>query len=411
MKKTKKQREKQKEKQFGLLLSYQEAARSLGLTKKDVRAMVDEGLLREVHAGGKCLITARSISHTLGYDPFGHAPLVLGGKYTDLTFEQYALRALNRGIKKAHSRTTENYRNALKLAADGLGRMKIAEIREEDLRRAFRNLESKYAKSSLHLVYTITRCILRMAYEAGDIPDDPTRRWEMPKSTKPQRSEAGRIYTEAEIAEIFRTSKEFNQELYTMFAVLECTGMRPGEMLGLEWSSYDRKSKTLHVYQAVTRQFGTIRQLDKAAKSKSILSVPKSEYSVRTLCLSDTAVEALNAWHTELRKHKKRIKSHSRFIFPGSRGRFRSLSGAEKLLQQYRAAYHIQGVTFYKFRHTMCTRLALDRQPISVIQHVMGDNSSNMINRVYTHINGADALRAMEDYFAAQSAGTAENEV
>ena len=59
-------------------------------------------------------------------------------------------------------------------------------------------------------------------------------------------------------------------------------------------------------------------------------------------------------------------------------------------------------VTFYKFRHTMCTRLALDRQPISIIQRVLGDNSPDVITRVYTHVNANDALRAMEDFFAAQ---------
>lgn len=403
MEKAKKQAQ-QKERQQGLLLSYQETARCLGLTKTDVRIMVDEGLLREVRVGGKSCITTRSISHTLGYDPFGQVRLATEGKYSGLTFEQYAVKALNRGIKKAHSRTIENYRTGLNLVAGELGQLRIAEIGEEDLRRAFRRLEGKYAKSSLRLAFTITRYILRTAYEIGDIPSDPTRRWEMPQSTKPQRDDK-RVYTDADIAEIFETSKAYHQELYTMFTVLECTGMRPGELLGLEWSSYDKNTRTLRVYQAVTRQFGTIKALDKSAKSKSVLSVPKSEYSVRTLRLSDTAVEALDAWRKTLRRGTSRAKARSRFIFPGARGHFRSLSGAEKILQKYREACHMPDVTFYKFRHTMCTRLALDRHPISVIQRILGDNSPDVITRVYTHVGADDALRAMDDFFAAQNGG------
>ena len=397
-----KKSQKQKEKTGALLLSCQEAARCLGLTKTEIRLMVDEGLLREVCVGGKSRITAQSISHTLGYDPFGRPPLPSDGKYTDLTFERYAVKLLNRGIKTAHSRTIDNYRCGLNLVAGELGRLRMTEIGEEDLRRAFRRIEGKYSKNSLRLAYTITRYVLHNAYEIGDIPDDPTRRWEMPKSTKPQRGGHSRVYTDEEIAEIFRTSKAFDQELYTMFTLLECTGMRPGELLGLEWNSYDKTAKTLRVYQAVTRQFGTIRQLDKAAKSKSVLSVPKSEYSIRTLRLSDTAVEALDAWRRTLRQSKSRSKARSRFVFPGNRGRFRSLSGAEKLLQRYRAACRMPDVTFYKFRHTMCTRLALDRHPISVIQRILGDNSPDVITRVYTHVNASDALRAMDDFFATQ---------
>lgn len=395
---------KQKERAGGMLLTYQEAARCLGLTKTDVQAMVDEGLLRAVRAGDKQRITARSVSHTLGYDPFGLSTPELGGKYTELTFEQYAVKVLNRGVKKAHSRTIDNYRCGLSLAAKELGHLRMAEIGEEDLRRAFRRLEGKYAKNSLRLAYTITRYVLREAFKAGDIPGDPTQRWEAPKSTKPRCSDSERVYSDAEIEKILRTSREYDRELYTMFAVLECTGMRPGELLGLEWKSYDREAKTIRVYQAVTRQFGTIRELNKSARSRSVLSVPKTEYSVRTLRLSNTAVEALDTWRAELKKGPDRAKARSRFIFPGKRGRFRSLSGAEKLLQQYRAAYGMEGVTFYKFRHTMCTRLVLDRQPVSVIQRVLGDNSPDVITRVYTHVCAADALRAMDGYFATKSA-------
>ena len=387
------------ETQGGLLLTFQQAATCLGLTKRDVQAMVDEGLLHEVRAGEKRRITARSVSHTLGYDPFGVSAPALGGKYTDLTFEQYALKMLNRGVKKAHSRTIENYRSALSLTAKELGGLPMTEIGEEDLRRAFRRIEGKYAKYSLMSAYTITRCVMRTAYEAGDIPSDPSKHLEAPKSTKPRRGDANRVYSQSELAEILRTSREYSAELYTMFALLECTGMRPGEMLALEWDSYDREKRTIRVFQAVTRQFGAIRDLGKSGKSKSVISVPKSEYSVRTLRLSETAVEALDAWRTTLKRCGDRSKARSRYIFPGAKGRFRSLSGAEKLLQQYRAAYDLEGVTFYKFRHTMCTRLALDRQPVSVIQRVLGDNSPDVVTRIYTHVYAEEALRAMDDFF------------
>lgn len=389
-------------KSSALLLTYQETARSLGVTKTDVRTMVDDGLLREVRVGDKPRITALSVVHTLGCDPFGLARVEPGGAGAAPTLEQYAVRLLNRGVGQAHSRTIENYRASLSLTAKELGGMRLDEIGGEDLRRAFRQLEGKYANSSLRRAYAVTCRVLRAAYEAGDIPTDPTACMKPPKSTKPRRGKEGQVYSDADCAEILRTSKEYSRELYTMFAVLECTGMRPGELLALEWSSYNRGARTIHIYQAVTRQYGTIRALEKSAKSKSVLSVPKTEYSVRTLRLSDTAARALDEWRDCLRKGGDRAKARSRFIFPGRRGRFRSLSGAEKLLQQYRAACGIEGVTFYKFRHTMCTRLVLDRQPIAVIQRILGDNSPDVITRVYTHIYAADALRAMDDYFAAR---------
>lgn len=377
----------------GQLITYREAARRLGLSTDDVRRMVDDGQLWAVSVGGKPHISAPSIRRVLGCDTtFG------AHGYSELSFEQYVVQALNRGVKRAHSRTTENYRCVLSLVARELGDVRIAELGEDDLRRAFRRLESRYATGSLRLAHTVTRCILREAYESGDIPTDPTRRWEAPKSTKPRRADSARIYSAAELEAIFRAGRAFDAELYTMFAVLECTGMRPGELLALEWSSYDSAARTLHIYQTVTRRYGTICELGKAAKSESVLSVPKSAYSVRTLRLSDTAISALDAW-----RETQCAKAHGRFIFPGRNGGFRSLSGAEKKLQQFREASGISGVTFYKFRHTMCTRLALEKYPISLIQRIMGDNSPDVITRVYTHIYEDDALRAMDEYFASRN--------
>ena len=391
------------QKEFGLLLSYQAAARALGLTKKDIAEMVREGLLREVYTGSKRCITARSIVHTLGYDPFGGTSIVMpNARYSKLTFEQYAVKLLNGGVRKAKSRSIDNYRCGLAMAASMLGGLPIAEIGEEDLRRTFKKLAGEYAKSSLKLAYQATRSLFRQAYDAGDIPIDPTVKWELPKSTKPMPNTREHIYTPEQIANILRTSREYDQELYTMLAVLECTGMRPGELLALEWDSFDERAKTIHIYQTVTFEFGAIQTLGRSARRRSVLSVPKSEYSVRTLCLSDTAAEALRAWKHELHARKRSPQSRSAFIFPGQNGSFLTLSGAERRLQNYRKACGVEGVTFYKFRHTMCTRLVLAGQPLSVIQRIMGDNSPDVITRVYTHVGADSALRAMRGYLGAR---------
>ena len=136
--------------------------------------------------------------------------------------------------------------------------------------------------------------------------------------------------------------------------------------------------------------------------------MPKSEYSVRTLCLSDTATEALLAWRKALRSQNRSDRSHSVFIFPGKSGKFLTLSGAEKRLQLFRKAYSLEDVTFYKFRHTMCTRLVLAGQPLSIIQRIMGDNSSDVVTRVYTHVGADHALCAMRRYLNARDDDAAQ---
>ena len=48
----------------------------------------------------------------------------------------------------------------------------------------------------------------------------------------------------------------------------------------------------------------------------------------------------------------------------------------------------------------MCTQLVLAGQPLSIIQRIMGDNSPDVVTRVYTHVGADHALRAMRGYLS-----------
>lgn len=47
----------------------------------------------------------------------------------------------------------------------------------------------------------------------------------------------------------------------------------------------------------------------------------------------------------------------------------------------------------------MCTRLAMDKQPVSVIQRVLGDNTPEMILRVYSHVNSQMAMNSVGTFY------------
>ena len=75
------------------------------------------------------------------------------------------------------------------------------------------------------------------------------------------------------------------------------TGMRGGELLGLEWRNINLDAGTLDVKQTTT--------------IKGQLGTPKSKNSVRTLQLPSIALEAL-------RRHSRHRVS--RFVFPNRKG-------------------------------------------------------------------------------------------
>ena len=73
----------------------------------------------------------------------------------------------------------------------------------------------------------------------------------------------------------------------------------------------------------------------------------------------------------------------------------------KSVIQRYRKQFDIEdmGINLYKFRHTMCTRLILSGQPISVIQRIMGDNTPDIIMKIYTHVNEEMAMKATESFY------------
>ena len=319
--------------------------------------------------------------------------------YTDKTFEQYAVETLNKGVGIASSRTIEGYRISLMQINKEIGMIKMTDITADKLRAAFNKLSKHYNKTSLKKCFVTTKMIFGFAIENEDIASDPFIKLKCPSSQKvPNPKETA--YSDEDIQIIFRESKKYNEVLYPFFAVLECTGMRPGELRALEWSNVDLEAKTVKIVQAATKEYDDISSLNEYSNSRECISVPKTPYSVRTLRLSDLAIQALKDWRTYLDKSLEPMRN-SVYVFPSQEGSFRSESSLKCLLQRFRkkAGLEDMGIRFYRFRHTLCTRLILDKQPIPVIKQIMGDNTTDVIMDVYTHVTREQALIASGSYY------------
>lgn len=322
--------------------------------------------------------------------------------YTTLTFEEYALDVLNQKIGLTKTRTLEGYRGGLQPIAKIIGKMPMVAITRKDINRVFANLCPMYVQSNIERSYKIMKLIMEQAYDDGDIPINPMRKMDCPKSSKNvEIDKREKVYSADDISVLFRTSKEYNIELYTMFAVLECTGMRPGELRALEWECFNPIEKTISIEHAATFEYEDFKTLMKKPNGRAIISTPKSASGIRTIRLSDLAVEALLEWKEYKSRSRNRDKATSKYIFSNREGSFKSETACKSMLQRYKAKYDVEdiGVTFYKFRHTMCTRLILSGQPDEVTKKVLGDVSGEMMKKVYGHINDNMALEATRQFY------------
>ena len=320
--------------------------------------------------------------------------------YTDQTFEEYTTMIQNRGIGKAVSRTIDGYRVAVVPVLQYIGNIKMVDIDRDRLINTFNKLSYKYGKVSLKKAFNTTKMIMEDAYYDGKIPKNPFVRLKPPES-KVEIEYYRDAYTDEEIALIFEKAKEYcNKILYPMLTVLECTGMRPGEMRALEWANINLESKTAYIKHAAITRYETITNLKKKPKSYEVIGPTKSASGVRMVKLSNVAVQALIDWRKELDMMPK-VMRDSKYVFPSQEGSFRTESSNKCLVQRFVKKAGIQDMHFmlYRFRHTLCTRMFLDGLSINVVQQMLGDSSSNVVTKIYNHMTQEQSLEACSDYY------------
>lgn len=144
------------------------------------------------------------------------------------------------------------------------------------------------------------------------------------------------------------------------------TGMRRGEILGLQWKDIDFKAKVIHVrHNAVVKEGETTVSEDLKTKA-----------SKRNLPLS----EELEAWLSERKK-----TSHSQYVIamenhkPLTKSAYRSMW---KLVERELPDIHI---TAHILRHTYITRLFEAGLDVKEIQYLAGHSTLDMTLKVYTH--------------------------
>ena len=339
-------------------------------------------------------------------------------KRTKKTVSEYALYVLHKGTGSAVDGSLEWYRNSinplLKVQMGSnkgtFGDLKIKSVTDDDIMFALRKLTEHQAQSSLNKTFFVAKKVFSEAEAKGDINSNPFKFVKCPKSKKLP-SEKLSIFSDEEMAALLRFSDKEDMLgelpiIYPMFAVLESTGMRPGELRGLRWDNVDFANKTVHISQAIVKEFDTIEDLNIAPQSRERVGKTKSDYSVRDIPLTDRAIESLKEWQKYLKTCPSKMKK-SQFVFPDSYGSFKSKSSINSLMRRFivrfKKAYpQFSDMEFnlYKFRHTFCTKLVLLGVPRDSIQRLMGDNNASVIQKYYTHItdkNAADMARIFYD--------------
>jgi integrase len=274
--------------------------------------------------------------------------------------------------------TIDNYRNILdKHLLPVLGDRFIASLGPLDVQEWLQGLRDKETGArTVQLSYAMLNRVCEWAVQIRMLDHNPCKGIKRPSAKR----ESIRPFTREDVAAILKATKA--DRLHALFVLAFTTGMRQGELFGLQWKDLDE-----------TRGLLKISRQARDYRGKVELKAPKTEAGVRTISLAKTALAALSA-----RRILAEKEGHgSEQIFTSPKGMLirRTLFGRriwkpllEKLNIDHRGAHHM--------RHTAATTMLGAGVPPHIVAGVLGHETAETVMRVYAHYITKDSSIAAE---------------
>lgn len=227
-------------------------------------------------------------------------------------------------------------------------------------------------------VYTVLKLAFEYAIAIEAVEANPLDRIKRPKHERRQI----KPFTAAEVRDIIDAAGDDRfPQLAALMTLAFSTGARTGELFALRWS--DWSADQLRIARAVSEVDGVLHY-----------KKPKNRASIRTIDLTDEAVE-------KLLQVRSTAAGGDDFIFRGRRGApFRRSSFSRSYWSPLLDAVGVDRRGFHHCRHTFAT-LALTAEPavpVHVVARILGHASPARTLRTYAHyVDGAQmaAVRAM----------------
>ncbi len=341
-------------------------------------------------------------------------------KEEERTLAELYLEYLTRICGQGSSRAFGNKVLIAKRILADIGNQQISELTTASIARYLNKwtqrtyfragVQHHYAQSYIDKIYTQLKSVLSMAVDDGIFYTNPMDKVICPISQAPPKDDMP-PYSQKEIQTLLLAFSN-DPWFYAQAVILLYTGIRPGELWPLCFTDFDFEKHTVKIRRALSVERSANLSNFKTSVTKPMIKGLKNEirgkknYARRELFISpivENAVCNLRSFieQDELWMAKRLRQKNSQYLFAKQDG---CLTTPDLYAQHFRQKLYSTGLdpkeyVLYRFRHTFCTRLfkELHLDP-KTVQRMMGDNSIDIVMRVYNSINNDDVLAASRRY-------------
>jgi len=234
------------------------------------------------------------------------------------------------------------------------------------------------SKRTVHHLHRCLSTSLKVAVSEGLIPTNPC---DKAKTVKPEKADIQCLDDEQTETMLKAAGESRSPTIYPLVVLGVTSGMRRGEIAGLEWKDVDLDNGFLWVKKA----------LEDTQRGGLVIKKPKTETSKRKVNLPALAVSALRAHKSEQNALRLRLgvgKGGERFVFEMFREdqfgpvRPRALT---KMFSSFIAGVDVPRITLHGLRHTFATNALRAGENIIAVSKRLGHSKVSTTLDIYAH--------------------------
>lgn len=256
----------------------------------------------------------------------------------------------------------------------------------------------QYKSSYIEGMKKVVRCTLALAANLGIIERNYAHRFYV--TTKHPDADKVQSMTMDEAQRFMQALAQLDVRKRLALTFTLMTGVRKGELCGLDWSDFDFEKKHVKI----------VRQYEAVSKKGLILKEPKTKASIREFELSDMLIELLNEyreWYDEKRAEVGEAWQGEDNLFIARNGKRLHPTTIRNWLDEALELAALPHFTVHSLRHTNITVLiASGVSPVAVSGRVGHSKTSTTLN-IYAHFLGSsdkEASEIIDNYFGSKRA-------